>query len=106
MLFFLYVNNLTEGVKGSNIASFADDIKIYKSIESLSDFSPNFIMLNHYQDAVSLQDDPRSLELRAEASGLVLSEEKCSCQRISGKKTPLPFSYSVKSTTQEKDLGV
>ena len=98
MLFLLYVNDLIEGVKASNVASFAVDIKIYKSIESLS-------------DAVPLQADLRSLESRAEASGLVLSEDKCSCQRISRKKTPLLFSYSVKnkvlpSTTQEKDLGV
>ena len=96
MLFLLYVNDRTEGVKASNVTSFADDIKIYKSIES--------------SDAVPLQADLRSLESRAEASGLVLSEDKCSCQRIFRKKTPLLFSYSVKnkvlpSNTQEKDLG-
>ena len=62
--------------KASNVASFAVDIKIYNSIESLS-------------GAVPLQADLRSLESRAEASGLVLSEDKCSYQRISGKKTPL-----------------
>ena len=85
MLFLLYVNDLIEGViKVSNVASFADDIQIYKSIESLS-------------DAVPLQADLRSLESRAEASGLVLSEDKCSCQRISRRKTPLLFSYSVKN---------
>ena len=58
MLFLLYVNDLIEGVKTSNVASFAVDIKIYKSIESLS-------------DAVPLQADLRSLESRAEAFGLV-----------------------------------
>ena len=98
ILFLLYGYDLIGGIKDSNVASFADDIKIYKCIESPS-------------DSESLPGDLRSLELRAEASGLTLSKDKCIFQRITRKKTPIFFSYSVKNealptSTQEKDLGV
>ena len=53
----------------SNVASFADEIKIYKYIKSPS-------------NAESLQGDLRSLEKRAEASSLILSENNCIFQRI------------------------
>ena len=98
LLFLLYANDLIDEDEDSNVASFADDIKIYKCIESPS-------------DSESLQSDLRSLELRAEASGLTLSKDRCIFQRITRKKTPIVFSYSVKNealptSTQEKDLGV
>ena len=62
-------------------------------------------------NAESLQGDLRSLELGAEASGLILNEGKCIFQQITKKKAPIVFFYSVKNkalltTTQEKGLGV
>ena len=56
MLFLLYVNDLTEVVKASNVASFADDIKTYKSIESISDAVPLQADLCSLTDAQSGED--------------------------------------------------
>ena len=37
MLFFIYVNNLPDSVLTSHVATFADDTKIYKQINSQED---------------------------------------------------------------------
>jgi hypothetical protein len=37
LLFLLYENHLSNAVTNSNIATFADDIKVFKTINSISD---------------------------------------------------------------------
>ena len=60
VLFLLYVNDLPDVVKSARVASFADDTKIYKHIDSGS-------------DAQLLQEDLNSLERWSAASGLVFN---------------------------------
>ena len=98
MLFLLYVNDLADTIKNSRCAAFADDTKIFRRIDSIS-------------DAVSLQDDLDGLETWSISSGLQFNQDKCKSQRITRKKTPVEFTYRINDktlevTTAEKDLGV
>ena len=58
-LFLLYVNNLPEVVKSSEVAKFADDTKLFSSIRS-------------QDDVESLQTDLANLEYWSSVSGLSL----------------------------------
>ena len=62
-LFLLYVNNLSNNVKSSRVAMFADDTKV------LAIQSPN--------DALMLQEDINNLENWSSESGLQFNETKC-----------------------------
>ena len=63
MLFQLYVNDLPDGIRHSKIASFADDTKIFKRIDSIA-------------DAASLQSDLCNLETWSTQSGLIFNKTK------------------------------
>ena len=60
MLFLLYTNDLPDAIENSKIASFADDTKLFKKIDSTS-------------DAISLQSDLNRLEKWSASSGLVFN---------------------------------
>ena len=92
--FLLYVNDLPDVVQSSKVASFADDTQIYCRVDSAS-------------DADSLQQDLRSLERWSLASGLVFNKDMCKGQRITRKRTPVKFPYTIKgiiSTSENKLL--
>ena len=98
ILFLLYANDLPDAVEHSKIASFADDTKLFKKIDSTT-------------DAISLQSDLSNLENWSTSSGLVFNQDKCKCQRITRKKNPIKHEYKINNkslvvTEKEKDLGI
>ncbi len=98
ILFLLYVNDLPDVLEHSKVASFADDTKIFKRVDS-------------HTDGALIQQDLRSLERWSATSGLVFNQDKCKCQHISRRKTVTEFPYTIKNralavTPEEKDLGI
>ena len=98
ILFLLYANDLPDAVEHSKIASFADDTKLFKKIDSTT-------------DAISLQSDLSNPENWSTPPGLVFNKEKCKCQRITRKKNPIKHEYKTNNkslvvTDKEKDLGI
>ena len=97
-LFLLYVNDLPDAIKTSNIAMFADDTKIFKEIKSSN-------------DVTLLQADLNRLDGWSTASGLKFNESKCKLQSITRKIKPVASSYllngiSLESVKIERDLGI
>ncbi|CAB3994022.1 Hypothetical predicted protein [Paramuricea clavata] len=82
ILFLLYPNDLLDAAEQSKIASFADDTKLFKKIDSTT-------------DAISLQCDLSNLENWSISSGLVFDQGKCKCQCITGKKNPTKHEYKI-----------
>ena len=98
ILFLLYVNDLHDVVVNSEVASFADDIKLYQRVDST-------------QDAVFLQNDLDKLQVWSSSSGLVFNQNKCKQQHITRKFKPVEFQYNINNkplevTHHEKDLSV
>ena len=98
ILFLLYTNDLPDAIENSKIASFANDTKLFKKIDSTS-------------DAISLQSDLNRLEKWSASSGLVFNQDKCKCHRVTRKKNPIKHEYKINSkslvvTEKEKDLGI
>ena len=98
ILFLLYVNDLEDVVVNSEVASFADDTKLYRRVDST-------------QDAVLLQNDLDNLQVWSSSSGLVFNQNKCRQQHITRKFKPVEFQYNINNkplevTLHEKDLGV
>ena len=75
ILFLLYVNDLPAVVKQSQIASFADDTKLFKSIQSPL-------------DTQLLREDLSSLERWSISSGLKFNQEKCKFLRVTKEIKP------------------
>ena len=98
MLFLLYVNDLPTTVKASKVVCFADDTKVLKQIDNL-------------QETVGLQNDIYNrLNSWAIDNGLTFNETKCKCQRITRKKTPVEYPYSLNESVlkylhEKKDLA-
>ena len=98
ILFLLFVDDLPNTVKTSRVAYYADDSKIFKSI----DFITNWIVL---------QSDLNDLVSWSESSGLIFEQSKRKCQCITHKKSPELPTYiinetSLESCNTEKVLGV
>ena len=64
ILFLLYVKYLPDVVVNSKVASFADDTKLCRRVDST-------------QDAILLQNDLDKLEAWSISSGLVFNQKKC-----------------------------
>ena len=64
ILFLLYVNDLPDVVVNSKVASFADDTKLYRRVDST-------------QDAILLQNELDKLEAWSISSGLIFNQKKC-----------------------------
>jgi hypothetical protein len=97
-LFLLYVNDLRDSVKTSEVAMFTDDTKLFSSVKC-------------QDDAMLLQSDLRNLEHWSSVSGLTFNENKCKQQRITRKITPVTSTYMINdhqlnTTDTERDLGV
>ena len=78
----MYANDLPDAVEHSKIASFADDTKLFKKIDSTT-------------DAISLQSDLSKLENWSTSSGLVFNQDKCKCQHVTRKKNPIKHEYKI-----------
>ena len=98
ILFLLFVDDLPNTVKTSRVACYADDTKIFKSIDSITDCN-------------ALQSDLNDLVSWSESSGLIFNQSKCKYQFITRKKSPVQPTYNINETPleccdTEKDLGV
>ena len=95
ILFLLFVDDLPNTVKTSRVA---DDTKLFKSIDSITDCN-------------ALQSDLNDLVSWSESSGLIFNQSKCKYQCITRKKSPVQPTYNINETPlescdTEKDLGV
>ena len=82
----------------STVACFADDTKIFRRIDSIT-------------DAMLLQDDINNLQSWSMSSGLVFNEGKCKSISITRRSQPIHQLYSIKGKElalipAEKDLGI
>ncbi|CAB4033772.1 Hypothetical predicted protein, partial [Paramuricea clavata] len=98
ILFLLYVNDLPDAVTNSTVACFADDTKIFRRIDSIT-------------DAMLLQDDINNLQSCSTSSGLVFNEGKCKSISITRRSQPIHHLYSIKGKElalipAENDLGI
>ena len=92
------MDDLSNAVKTSGVACYADDTKIFKSIDSITDCN-------------ALQSDLNNLVSWLESSGLIFNQSKCKYQCISRKKSLVQPTYTINETPleacdTEKDLGV
>ena len=98
MLFLLYENHLTNADSNSRIATFADDTKIFKTINSSS-------------DASALQNDLSNFEDSSVNVNLALNVGKCKVLRITRKQNKVVYPYMlhdtiIGSTDCDRDLGI
>ena len=98
LLFLLYENHLPDVVTKSKIATFADDTKIFKTIESSS-------------DASALQDDLTKFEKISTNINLGLNPSKCKVLRVTRKRNKIVHPYKLHHTILEcsdceRDLGI
>ena len=98
VLFLLYVNDLPDAVTNSSVACFADDTKVFRRVDSIT-------------DAMLLQEDLNNLESWSNSCGLVFNEEECKSLSITRCNEPIIYPYKIKgkqltSTPTEKDLGI
>ena len=98
LLFLLYENHLSNAVTNSNIATFADDTKIFKTINSIS-------------DAAALQCDLSKFEEGSTNVNLELNASKCKVLRVTRKHNKIIYPYTLHdtilgSTDSERDLGI
>ena len=99
ILFLLFVDDLPNTVKTSRVACYADDTKIFKSIDSITD-------CNALQSGLS-----NDLVSWSESSGLIFNQSKCKYLCITRKKSPVQSIYNINETPlescdTEKDLSV
>ncbi len=98
LLFLLYEDHLSNAVRASNIATFADDTKIFRTISSNS-------------NAVALQTDLTNVEESSKNVNLILNASKCKVLRVTRKHNKIIYPYKLHetiltSTECERDLGV
>ena len=98
ILFLMFVNDIVLAVKHSNCSIFADDLKIYKKI-------------NSSLDARLLQGDLDAVHNWCTLNRMSLNVSKCYHITFTKKRRPLPTSYSINGVTLQKvetirDLGV
>lgn len=98
LLFLIYINDLTEAITNSSFLLFADDLKIYKAV-------------NSHQDYVDLQADLDSVLAWCQHNGLYLNINKCSVVSFTRKIKKHNFQYYINRTLIDrkdviKDLGI
>ena len=98
ILFLLFVDDLPNTVKTSRVSCYADDTKIFKSIDSITDCN-------------ALQSDLNDLVVWSESSGLIFNQSKCKYQCITRKKSPVQLTdifneTPLESCDTEKELVV
>ena len=98
LLFLLYENHLSNSVTNSRIAIFADDTKIFKTINSIS-------------DASALQNDLSNFQESSSSINLELNNTKCKVLRVTRRHNKITYPYKLNDTILEctdceRDLGV
>lgn len=98
ILFLVFINDIVTYIKTSSVSLFADDLKIYKTI-------------NGMDDAISLQRDLDGIETWCKINNMSLNPVKCYQISFTRQKKPLNFPYSLNGTVLAKvedirDLGI
>ena len=97
ILFVIFINDLPERAKYSDVFLFADDLKIFRPIANVND--------QH-----KLQEDVNSLNSWSKESCLFFHPDKCKSMRISTRPQPEVGYYLdgklVTKSQEEKDIGV
>ena len=99
LLFLLYEDHLSNSVRNSTIATFADDTKIFRTINSDA-------------DALALQKDLKNFEDNSKYVNLTLNASKCEVLRVTRKHNKIIYPYKLScgtiltSTVCERDLGI
>lgn len=98
LLFIISINDVVSLIKNSNISIYADDMKIYRKITSMS-------------DSISLQEDMNRFSTWCTSNCLKLNVGKCAMMTFSRKKTPIQFNYKLNNETVPivesfRDLGI
>ena len=88
LLFLLYENHLSNSVTNSRIAIFADDTKIFKTINSIS-------------DASALQNDLSNFQESSSSINLELNNTKCKVLRVTRKHNKITYPYKLNDTILE-----
>jgi hypothetical protein len=98
LLFLLYINDLPDVVKNSNVKLFADDTKFYSVVSDNSTCS-------------KIQDDFSSLHEWSVRWRLLFNAKKCKVLSISRSKNPVIYNYTLNNISLERvyefvDLGI
>jgi hypothetical protein len=98
ILFLIYINDLPEYFKHSNIRLFADDSIIYRKIQS-------------QKDCLDLQDDLEAAAIWEEDWLMAFHADKCNLLSITTKRRPEHFYYNLhdhilESVASAKYLGI
>jgi hypothetical protein len=98
VLFLIFINDIVDSVHHSECSLFADDMKVYKEIQS-------------GQDAHQLQDDLNRIKLWCTTNDMLLNPAKCYHIKFTKNKRLIPSSYLIGTDTLEevrqiRDLGV
>ena len=98
VLFNVFINDLTDNFKTCRYLMYADDVKIFNTI-------------NSDQDAMLLQDDLRLLTEWCEQNHMHLNIKKCHVVSFSRRLSTLTFNYQINSevlnrVTSTNDLGI
>jgi hypothetical protein len=98
ILFLIYINDLPEYLKHSNIRLFADDSIIYRKIQS-------------QKDCLDLQDDLEATAKWEEDRLMAFHPDKCNLLSITTKRKPEHFYYNLhdhilESVDSAKYLGI
>lgn len=98
LLFVIFVNDIDECFRTSQLLCFADDMKIISTITS-------------YEDALALQADLVRLEEYCITNHLDLNPSKCTIVTFTRSNRPILFNYSLKGINLQRssvvrDLGV
>lgn len=96
LLFLLFINDISEIFTNSQCLLYADDLKLYRKIDTC-------------QDCILLQDDFSRLSEWCELNSLHLNVSKCQVLSCSRKKDIIHFRYGLQDETlqrviQKKDL--
>ena len=91
LLFLLYENHLSESVGNSSIATFADETKIFKTVDNVS-------------DASSLQEDLTNFEENSSKVNLILNAQKCKVMRITRKQHKIEYPYKLHDAVLESTV--
>lgn len=98
LLFSIFVNDVCKQIVNSSFLQYADDIKIFKEIRTIS-------------DCKFLQEDINSFSKWCSLNGLLLNSSKTKVMSYSRKTQTTCFPYSVRSdvlcrSSEVRDLGV
>ena len=98
LLIILFTNNIPNIFCASNCLMFADDLKIFRTVQS-------------HQDALNLQRNLDMFSSRCQRNRLFLNINKCKVMSFHRKKSPILFDYNIDKTSFKRvhvmqDLGV